>query len=145
MMDAAEDLDRRERYLDVSGPRNWMDGEVARWLLALCLRRDGRVDAVLRADEILTEPRLAVSMADLHARERGAFASAMYVAWSRFSWPIHRIGYAFGCSQDFNWVSEVIAATASDIAASSPFRDGLTDICLAVREAKLEHEGAAWR
>lgn len=135
MMDA--DLVRREHYLDVSGPRDWSDSEVARWVLALCFRRDGRTDAVVRANEIIPRRNTLDPTGDLQPRERGALASAMYAMWSsELKWPVVRIARVFNVQA--TWAYDVITATASDVADHAEFRAGLSDICLAICEAMLE-------
>ena len=106
---------------------------MARWLLALALRRDGRTDAVIRADEILPVKGPAAGMAELAPRERGAFAVAMYAGWSSvLKWPLPRIASAFGVEAE--WARDVVAATAADVAEQWPFREGVTDVWCAVHD-----------
>src|SRR5689334_10990914 len=93
----ASQAERREHYLGTAGPRDGSGREMARWLLALALRRDGRTDAVARADEILPEKGDSLGMHELLPRERAAFAVAMYVGWSSaLKWTSHKIVTAFG-------------------------------------------------
>lgn len=134
----AKHLQRRAHYLAENGPRKWTDAEIARWLLALCLRRDGRTDATERADEILPRPNKFIASDDLMPRERGAFACAMYLAYSgALAWPVVRVARVFNVQP--TWAMEVLAATASDAAVGgAPFRAGLADLSLIVTNAVME-------
>ena len=137
-----ETLERRTHYLAENGPREWMsDVEVARWLMALCLKRDGRADCIARADAIIPRDPQGEPSVGLDEREGVALAVAMYVAGSgSLEWSVARIADAFGVDRER--AAEAMDVMASAVLAAPPLRDGVHDVSLQAHAAVMVRDAA---
>lgn len=143
------DLFRRNHYTMSAGPRDMTDREIARWVLAVCLHRDGRADAVTAADFIIpSERQCSASMfgtplidpSALRPDEQAALTVAVWQAFGdHMKWRAPRIAAAF-CLH-VQTVFKITEQFADEIRAgrvSKDFRAGLTDVSMAVRAGLLE-------
>lgn len=132
---SADAIFRREHYLPLAGPRDFTDREIAAWIFALCLHRDGRIDAAVAADIVVAVGVAPLNPATLPVRTRGALACAVYIAASgAMLWPLPRLAGAFRMQirDVFDAVQGVAAAIAA--AKSADFLEGLGDVSLAVTQ-----------
>jgi hypothetical protein len=127
---------------DLARPRSWERSAVARWLLALCLRRDGRTDAVQRAEEILCRSN-PVGTSRLPMRERATLCLAIWEAYVAFDWDETRIADAFELSDDD--VAAAIGFVAAEVRAGvgPDCRQGMADVRRTVRDALKEARAVA--
>jgi len=143
------DIFRRTHYGLVAGPRDLTDREIARWVLAVCLHRDGCADAVVAADFILPGERAGsaaifgtplVDTEALRPSEQAALTVAVWMAMGdHIKWRAPRIAAAF--CLPVHTVFRIIDEFAAEIRAgrvSKDFRAGLTDVSMAIREGLLE-------
>lgn len=143
-------LFHREHYLHEIGPRDWTDREIARWVLALCLRRDGRSDAVLEADALLPAPgdtrwsatAKPLNVSTLTPRTRMSLTLALYFAHSgELCWTPPRIASAFRMlAVDVLGALQDVAATLSG-PCSEDFLAGVNDVSIAVNRRAREQRG----
>jgi hypothetical protein len=129
------ELFRREHYLPLAGPRDFTDREIAVWIFALCLHRDGRSDAQAAYDITLNVGVATLNPATLQPRMRIALAVALYLcATGGLGWPLPRLVGAF--RMNFREASDAVEAVAITLASGAPdhFLEGLNDVSLAVRK-----------
>jgi hypothetical protein len=130
---------RQAHYADVAGPRSWQPADVAAWLTALCLQRDGRGDAMRRAEEILAPPH-PIGLHGLPVRERGTLCLAIWEAHCVLEWEVASIAAAFGVKQaEAAWAVAFIAAELR-AGIGKDCREGMADVRRTVRAA-VSHVG----
>jgi len=129
-MSALATLYRREHYADLAGPPDWSGHTIARWLVGLCLRRDGRSDALVAAETLVPQLREA------SLRERAALSLAMWEAYQGpLDWPADIIAVCF--SKPIEDVQASIAFVAAELRGGigQDCRQGMADVRAVVRQA----------
>lgn len=119
---------------DVAAPEAWWPNDVARWLFALCLQRDGLSNAVDVVAEIYAAP-WRIDALHLPMRRRTALCLAMWAAHCVLDWDATAIARAFYVGSDEAAAALAFVAASLRAGVGKECRTGMAEVHAAVRNA----------